>query len=289
MTPFQQYFRYIVAAAFIGRETGDEYPGYTFYSYCEKFHMKFIKEILGVHCKASNVACRAELGRLPLWAKISFSCIKFLEHLLTSENTLVFKNFQATKNFNPWAKKLYSIFNSLGFSYIAESNCSIKALLPNIKQRLIDQCTQEQSSKIYSSTKLKFYQHFYDFNCRSAYVDILRNKTERSILCKIRLSAHNLAIERGRHLGLHTSDRICTICKTGDVEDESHFLFKCEKYSNYRRSFQCNILSILQKNHLSENQMLKFCMNSNSLKVLRVTCSYINNCLTLRNEIIQYS
>ena len=60
------------------------------------------------------------LGRLPLWAKISFSCIKFWEHLLTSENTLVFKIFQATKNFNPLAKKLYSIFNSLGFSYIAE-------------------------------------------------------------------------------------------------------------------------------------------------------------------------
>ena len=56
-------------------------------SIVEKFHMKFIKEILGVHCKASNVACRAEFGRLPLWAKISFSCIKFWEHLLTSENT----------------------------------------------------------------------------------------------------------------------------------------------------------------------------------------------------------
>jgi hypothetical protein len=131
---------------------------------------------------------------------------------------------------------------------------------------LVDQCTQEQSSKIYSSTN--FYQNVYDFNRRSAYVDILRNKTEGSILCKIRLSAHNLASERGRHLGLHTSDRICTICKTGDVENESHFLFKCEKYSNYRRSFQCNILSILQKNNLSENQMLKFFVNSNSLKVV---------------------
>ena len=95
--------------------------------------------------------------------------------------------------------------------------------------------------------------------------------------------------EGGGHLSLHTSDRICTICKTGDVENESHFLFECEKYSNYRRSLQCNILTILQKNHLSENQMLKFCMNSNSLKVWRVTCSYINNCLTLRNEIIQSS
>jgi hypothetical protein len=30
-------------------------------SIVEKFHMKFIKEILGVHCIASNVACRAEL------------------------------------------------------------------------------------------------------------------------------------------------------------------------------------------------------------------------------------
>jgi hypothetical protein len=39
----------------------------------EKFHMKFIKEILGVHCKASNVACRAELGRLPLWVRIKIS------------------------------------------------------------------------------------------------------------------------------------------------------------------------------------------------------------------------
>jgi hypothetical protein len=96
------------------------------------------------------------------------------------------------------------------------------------------------------TSKLKFYQIFYDFNRRSAYEDILRNKTERSILCKIRLSAHNLAVERGRHLGLHTSDIICTICRTGDVEDESHFLFKCEKYSNYRRSFQCNILKILE-------------------------------------------
>jgi hypothetical protein len=89
---------------------------------------------------------------------------------------------------------------------------------------------------------------------------------QRSLLCKIRSSEY-LAFERERHLGLHTSDRICNICKTGDVENESNFLFKCEKYSNYRRSFQCNNMSILQKNHLSENQMLKFCMNSNSLKV----------------------
>ena len=56
-------------------------------SIVEKFHMIFIKEMLGVHCKASNVACRAELGRLPLWAKNLIFLYKFWEHLLTSENT----------------------------------------------------------------------------------------------------------------------------------------------------------------------------------------------------------
>ena len=32
----------------------------------EYLHLKFIKEILGVHSKTSNDACRAELNRLPL-------------------------------------------------------------------------------------------------------------------------------------------------------------------------------------------------------------------------------
>ena len=38
----------------------------------KKLHIKFIKEILGIHCKASNDGCRAELNRTPLKSKIYF-------------------------------------------------------------------------------------------------------------------------------------------------------------------------------------------------------------------------
>jgi hypothetical protein len=55
---------------------------------------------MSITCQIGNLY-GAELGRLPLRAKISFPCIKFWEHLLTSENALVFKIVQATKNFNP--------------------------------------------------------------------------------------------------------------------------------------------------------------------------------------------
>ena len=34
----------------------------------EYLHLKFIKEILGVHSKTSNDACRTELNRLPIIA-----------------------------------------------------------------------------------------------------------------------------------------------------------------------------------------------------------------------------
>ena len=49
----------------------------------EKLHIKFIKEILGIHCKASNDGCRAELNRTPLKSKILFSIFNFMNHIIS--------------------------------------------------------------------------------------------------------------------------------------------------------------------------------------------------------------
>jgi hypothetical protein len=50
---------------------------------------------------------------------------------------------------------------------------------------------------------------------------------------------------------IHTSDRMCTICKTGDVENENHFLFKCEKYSNYKHFKATELFIIINTNRNS--------------------------------------
>ena len=42
----------------------------------QKFHLKFIKETLGVHCKASNVGCRAELNKI-IYSFFQFSSSYF--------------------------------------------------------------------------------------------------------------------------------------------------------------------------------------------------------------------
>ena len=254
-------------------------------SMVEKFHMKFIKEILGVHCKTTNVACRSELGRLPIRSKIMFSSIKFLNHIISSENTLVFKLFQATEKDNPWTNKIYSIIKRLGFPFLVNSKHSLKPFLSRIKQRIQDQYIQEELYKISQSNKLNFFQSLNFMNKRSYYVDIVHKRSERSILSKIRLSAHSLNIEKGRHLSTPESERTCKICNTGDVEDELHFLSICTKYSPERSQYKKKVSDYLNFdiNLLNDNFLIN-CLNSNSYTILKLTCNYINNCLNIRND-----
>ena len=75
----------------------------------EYLHLKFVKEILGVHYKASSDACHAEVNRLPLRSKILNLASNHWQHLLSSPNSLVSKTLKATKSHNNWFTKMGSI------------------------------------------------------------------------------------------------------------------------------------------------------------------------------------
>lgn len=62
----------------------------------------------------------------------------------------------------------------------------------------------------------------------------------RKILCRFRISAHDLRVERGRYkftknntgqrIPLERNKRTCLLCNENCVEDESHFLTECPLY-----------------------------------------------------------
>ena len=56
-------------------------------------------------------------------------------------------------------------------------------------------------------------------------------------MCKIRISAHSLRIERGRYCNINRNERHSPICKTGQVEDENHFILKCKRFEQIRLKF----------------------------------------------------
>ena len=59
---------------------------------------------------------------------------------------------------------------------------------------------------------------------------------ERRLITKLRISAHNLRIETGRHTHPVTpaQDRKCLECGSGEIEDEFHVTMKCKKYADIR-------------------------------------------------------
>jgi hypothetical protein len=127
-----------------------------------------LSEILGIHCKASNDGCRAELNRIFVKSKILFSIFNFMNHIISSKNTLVYDIYRYIKSreTNPWVKKVKNLLNGLGHSYIINNINSIKLNLNTIKQRIHDQCLQTQNANICDSQKLNFFQSVYNMGQR---------------------------------------------------------------------------------------------------------------------------
>jgi hypothetical protein len=63
------------------------------------------------------------------------------------------------------------------------------------------------------------------------------NRKYRSMIAQLRSGVLPLEIETGRWRGTQLENRICQLCQVGCVEDEAHFLFSCNFYSNERLLF----------------------------------------------------
>lgn len=145
----------------------------------------------------------AELGRLPFMDKITFAKHKVLEsyslYSITSENTpACVKNVSSSFRFID-KKQVFHYINKLGFTFIIDKGSSIKPLPSSLKQRITDQCLQEEHQKTVSLSKLKFDQVVFDnFEGRS-YVDVFKRELERSVFSSLKLRSQYLAIEKVRH------------------------------------------------------------------------------------------
>ena len=54
-------------------------------------------------------------------------------------------------------------------------------------------------------------------------IEYISNDKLRTKLVALMLSAHNLDIERGRHINVPRENRVCRLCSISMVESEFHF------------------------------------------------------------------
>ena len=92
----------------------------------------------------------------------------------------------------------------------------------------------------------------------------LQNFTDRSNICKLRISAHCLAIEQGCYTSPMTprNERVCLYClfknNTPVIESEAHVLNECPLYSIPRKKYETYtnipILDVLKYSHSAPEQ-----------------------------------
>ena len=214
----------------------------------EQLHLKFIKMTLGVKKHTSNIAARAELGRFPLFIETQINIIKYWLRLVNlSENRLVVDALNAnlviqkTGQYS-WTSMVKHILESVDLQHVwvSKKPTNPKQFLTTLRQKLqvkyenlFQKCMHDHTSAVHSN-KLRTYKTFKTDHKKENYLNTIKDRNIRSSVSKFRLSSHNLMIEKGRHAKIDISLRICKKCSSNEIEDESHAMLICDKYSRER-------------------------------------------------------
>ena len=260
-------------------------------SQIEKTHLQFCKRNLEVSNKASNVACRAELGRFPLNIAISQRILNYILYLKhKNEDSFVKQSFlmslglySAGKNsFHSNLMKMSEYFDLNNFNLDLLDTVKIKHFVRLMKQKYISYWQQA----LQHSQKLEFYKTFKNEYAPSNYLELSTRTSERRALDKLGVSNHKLMVELGRYNQISRDDRICPVCGSNQIEDKIHFLFYCSKYSILRDNFFIKIQTlILNIRHLPVNDLIIELMNSSIYFIIIQLIKFISSCFDFRDEL----
>ena len=122
-----------------------------------------------------------------------------------------------------WAFQIKQMLDNLGLSNIMIYQNRIDISFDLIKQYIFDACKQSWYSSVNNSPRLEMYARYkHNFELEN-YLNFITEKKYNVALTQLRLSSHDLALERGRYEYINRSDRICKLCNSKSVECEYHF------------------------------------------------------------------
>ena len=244
----------------------------------ENVFNRFCKDLLGVQKQTTNIGVLLELGVTPMIIYAMKHCIKNYSRivLLKEANNLVkntTQNYQT--NITSWFCMTKTCIEGTGVE--PEVNAINKHILNRMchifHQEAFNDFTRDDS-KLRTYGKLKRTIGIESYLLSRIKVDC------RIAMSKLRISNHELMIEKGRHLKIEKTLRFCPFCPTY-VESEKHFLLQCKAYTPIRDILMNNICNILpQFILLSEDE--KFVSLLSEKVCIQIVAPYIHNAFQIR-------
>ena len=135
--------------------------------------------------------------------------------------------------------------------------------------------------------KLDFYRQIKrDFRIEP-HILYVQNKNVQQALTRLRVSSHNLLIERGRHSRpiCPRGERICKFCSLNEIDDVMHFVSNCTFHDSECISLIENVYLMIQLDYKSVSSIyLKAHVNSKNKNVLRALGCFVYTGFKKRDE-----
>jgi hypothetical protein len=191
----------------------------------EKVHNRVCKQLLGVGKLTSNLASRAELGRLPISVDIFKNTLRYWVKLEGSDSSsLLYQCLQSekdlcSKGIKSWYTNIQSITRLTGTQY---SDVNSNAGIRNVYNRLLKAKEQIHRDDQPKGNKLRTYATIKKDITMELYLTSTLSWAEKRTIAKFRTGNHKLRIETGRHCRpkLPPEQRICLHCQHNCTEDE---------------------------------------------------------------------
>ena len=194
----------------------------------EKLQNRFLKYILGVNIKATNLVVRSETGRIPLTLKV-----RYYQHIYNSkskfvEESLIINKESDEKGTKSWYTGLRRILQNteLDINLIINTNDGNKKNIKNKISNIYNMFWNDERKQHILKGKHQMYAEIKTKNEFENYLEI-ENMNIRKAITKMRTSSDKFPIETGRYENKERSDRICPLCCNG-IGDEQHYIFDCD-------------------------------------------------------------
>lgn len=254
---------------------------------CDKFDgeglaMKFYKGTIGVNKFAANDAVRGDLGRYPILLRSIYLSTKYMEGLVKAEprSELLGKVVEESRTLKKsWADILGNIFEKFGEGTIQSLDIGRDKNIGENKRRKLSESLHDKMKIRYAQdwravinnqavggvkgkVKLRTYCNFKDTFALEEYL-LSGDIKGRRVLAKLRIGAHKLAIETGRHrrpVMLPEPQRICTACTGHKIENEKHFVMECPASVGHRARLWGDLGEFADTGDWSDGFKFKFIM-----------------------------
>jgi len=289
-------------------EYGSEIWGDEGWEEGERLQREMGRRILRCHGKTTNEAVLGELGWWRLRTRREYTKLKYwIKIILMKETRLVKKIYRLSRkeyeenNTQNWCSLIHKILKKFKIEYLWDennlrvNNLNEKAIQKHwfkiISKKIHEEEEREWLEEMYKRPKLRTYRTFKNSLSIEPYLLSEKNKQGRHILTSIRVGTAKLRIETGRWKRPveEVWERVCNICRSGEVESEKHFILNCNAYEDLRKKMMNDVNYYgIETNSLSPEELWQVLMNPPKKQMYEVNESvknFLKKAMTRRDRL----